>query len=89
MKAAHAGQSDALRALVLAGASPNASNRRGTTPLMYAFSRFLSVGDDSAFRTLLDLGADHESRDQHGRSLAEYAPLDKLPLLRSLFPGIF
>jgi methionyl-tRNA formyltransferase len=89
MKAAHAGRAEAIRDLVAAGASPNAANRRGTTPLMYAFSHMLASGDSRAFRALLELGANAGATDQHGRSIRDYAPPEKLPFLRSGFPSIF
>ena len=56
---------------------------------MYAFSHGLATGDDAAFRTLLELGADPTARDQHGRDLASYAPADRLPALRAAHPSIF
>ncbi len=89
MKAAHSGNTSALRALAFAGASPNRANRRGTTPLMYAFTRMIERQDPLSFRLLLELGADPFARDQHDRSILNYAPAAELPKLRSEFPAIF
>ena len=89
MKAAHSGNTSALRALAFAGASPIRANRRGTTPLMYAFTRMIERKDPLPFRLLLELGADPFTRDQHDRSLPDYAPATELPKLRSEFPAIF
>jgi hypothetical protein len=89
MKAAHSGNTSALRALAFAGASPIRANRRGTTPLMYAFTRMIERQDPLPFRLLLELGADPFARDQHERSILDYAPAKELPKLRSEFPAIF
>jgi methionyl-tRNA formyltransferase len=89
MKAANAGNVAALRALAAAGASVTKANRRGTTPLMYAFTRMVELGDAAAFRTLLDLGADPSACDQHGRTIADYLPHDAKLRLQSEFPAIF
>lgn len=89
MMAAHAGNVDALVSLVQAGASAKLPNRRGTTPLMYAFTRMIERGDPSAFRLLLEFGADPFARDQHGRMISDYAAEPDLSRLRSEFPAIF
>ncbi len=89
MKAAHSGNSPAIRLLASAGASVARPNRRGTTPLMYAFTRMVRVGDATAFKELLALGADPASRDQHGKSIVDYAPESLAPELRRNFPDIF
>lgn len=89
MKAAHSGNIAAIRSLVSAGSSPNTANRRGTTPLMYAFSRMISTGDDGALRTLLDLGSDPHARDQHGKSIRDYIPTEQLTRIQETFPSLF
>ncbi|MEY4854287.1 MAG: Methionyl-tRNA formyltransferase [Verrucomicrobiota bacterium] len=89
MKAANAGNVAALRALAAAGASVTKANRRGTTPLMYAFTRMLELGDADAFRALVELGADPSARDQHGRTIADYLPADAKPRLQAEYPEIF
>jgi methionyl-tRNA formyltransferase len=89
MKAANAGNVAALRALAAAGASVTKANRRGTTPLMYAFTRMLELGDAGAFRALLELGANPSARDQHGRTIADYLPADAKPRLQAEYPEIF
>lgn len=89
MKAANAGNVAALRALAEAGASATKANRRGTTPLMYAFTRMVETGDAAAFRALLELGADPYASDQHGRTIADYLPVSVRPRVESEFPSIF
>lgn len=89
MKAANAGNTLAIRELALAGASPLRPNRRGTTPLMYAFSRMIDKSDSAAFRLLLELGADHSARDQHGKSIKDYTPAAEKAKLSIEFPSIF
>lgn len=88
MKAAHVGNVAAIRSLISAGASPNSSNRRGTTPLMYAFSHMINTGDDTAVRTLLDLGSDPRARDQHGKSIRDYIPTEHFNKIRESFPSL-
>jgi len=89
MKAANAGNIAALRALAKSGASATKANKRGTTPLMYAFTRMVETGDDGAFRTLLELGADPFASDQHGRTIADYLPAHVKARFESGFPSIF
>ncbi len=89
MKAANSGNTTAIRALVMAGASPKRANRRGTTPLMYAFSRMIEKKDAMAFRLLLELGADPMARDQHDRSISDYVSAADREKLRLEFPSIF
>jgi len=87
--AAFNGNIDAIRALVGAGASVEAANLRGTTPLMYAFTRMVQAGDSAAFIYLLSVGADHARRDAKGLSISDYLPPEKRGDLRKLFPTIF
>jgi methionyl-tRNA formyltransferase len=89
MKAANAGNVAALRALAESGASVTKANRRGTTPLMYAFTRMVETNDAGAFRTLLELGADPSASDQHGRTIADYLPSSAKARFQSQFPEIF
>ncbi len=89
MKEANGGNVSALNILADAGASVSKANRRGTTPLMYAFNRMITKGDDSAFRALLDLGADPRACDQHGRSINDYVPEQEKARLASSYPTIF
>jgi methionyl-tRNA formyltransferase len=89
MRASHAGNVSALRKLAAAGASVCKPNLRGTTPLMYAFTRMMTRGRDDAFEALLHLGADPFAKDLSGRSIKEYAPIHSLPGLRVNYPEIF
>lgn len=89
MRAAHFGNAAAIRILVAAGASPVIANRRGTTPLMYAFSRMMETGDAAGFDALLDLGADPQAIDQHERRIADYIPPEKRAALRCSHPALF
>lgn len=89
MKAAYAGNVNAIRLLARAGASVTKCNRRGTTPLMYAFSYMNEKHDQAPFRLLLELGADPFVRDQHGRSLRDYVPESERNRLAKDFPDIF
>ena len=89
MRAAHFGNAAAIRVLVAAGASPVIANRRGTTPLMYAFSRMMETGDAAGLDALLDLGADPLAIDQHGRRIADYMPPERRAALRRSHPALF
>jgi methionyl-tRNA formyltransferase len=89
MKAAHSGNVEAIRGLADAGASSLKANRRGTTPLMYAFTRMVERDDPAAFSALLDLGADPFASDQHGRTINDYLPPSSRLRYRSAFPHIF
>ena len=89
MVAAFNGNIAAARALVDAGASFESANLRGTTPLMYAFSRMVQTGDSAVFSYLLSAGADPTRRDAKGLSIADYLPPEKRGDLRVLFPSIF
>jgi hypothetical protein len=89
MKAAHSGNVEAIRGLAVAGASSLKANRRGTTPLMYAFTRMVERDDPAAFSALLDLGADPFASDQHGRTINDYLPPSSRLRYRSAFPHIF
>jgi ankyrin repeat protein len=53
-----------IRALLRSGADPNAADRYGTTPLMYA----AGVGNDTATRLLLAAGADVHRVDTDGET---------------------
>lgn len=89
MVAAFHGNIDAVRALVEAGASPEAANLRGTTPLMYAFARMNQTGDSAVFTYLLSAGAQADRRDAKGLNLSDYAPPELRGNLASRFPSIF
>jgi methionyl-tRNA formyltransferase len=89
MVAAFHGNIDAVRALVEAGASLEAANLRGTTPLMYAFARMNQVGDCAAFTYLLAAGAQADRRDAKGLNISDYAPPELRSDLASRFPSIF
>lgn len=89
MVAAFHGNIDAVRALVEAGASLEAANLRGTTPLMYAFARMNQVGDCAAFTYLLAAGARADRRDANGLNISDYAPPELRGDLTSRFPSIF
>ena len=88
MQAAHFGNIQAIQKLIAGGASINSANLRGTTPLMYAFSRAMNSSDSAALREMLNLGADAELCDQHGKRIADYyLEAGRLDLL-SDFPEI-
>lgn len=89
MVAAFNGNIDAARALVEAGASVEVANLRGTTPLMYAFTRMVQAGDSTVFSYLISIGADPARRDAKGLSISDYLPPEKRGDLRKLFPTIF
>lgn len=89
MVAAFHGNIDAVRALVEAGASLEAANLRGTTPLMYAFARMNQAGDSAAFTYLLATGAQADRRDAKGLNISDYAPPELRGDLASRFPSIF
>ena len=80
---------EGVEALVGAGASVEAANLRGTTPLMYAFTRMVQSGDAAVFTYLLSVGADHARRDAKGLSISDYLPPEKRGDLRKLFPTVF
>ena len=88
MQAAHFGNIQAIQKLIAGGAAINSANLRGTTPLMYAFSRAMNSGDSAALREMLNLGANAELCDQHGKRIADYyLEVGRLDLL-SDFPEI-
>jgi ankyrin repeat protein len=66
--AALTGEERLVRALLAAGADPNAADVRGTTALMYAAIR----GESGTFRVLLDSGADPARRNAAGFTADEY-----------------
>lgn len=70
--AVHAGNAAAVRALIEAGANPDAVNRYGVTPLSIA----ARGGDAGLFEILLDAGADPAAADRalpEGQTLAMFA----------------
>ena len=89
MVAAFHGNIEAARALVDAGASLEASNLRGTTPLMYAFTRMNQAGDSAVFTYLLSAGAQADRRDANGLNISNYAPPELRGDLAARFPTIF
>jgi hypothetical protein len=89
MVAAFHGNVDAARALVEAGASLEAANLRGTTPLMYAFARMNQTGDSAAFTYLLSAGSQAHRRDASGLNISDYAPPELRGDLAARFPAIF
>jgi len=89
MVAAFNGNIAAARSLIGAGASVEAANLRGTTPLMYAFARMMDTGDSTVFSYLLSIGADFTRRDAKGLSISDYLPPEKRGDLRKLFPTVF
>jgi methionyl-tRNA formyltransferase len=89
MVAAYHGNEGATRLLIEAGASAEAANLRGTTPLMYAFARMTQTGDTAVFSYLLSIGANPERRDASGLNINDYVPSEKRGDLHGLFPNIF
>lgn len=89
MVAAFHGNIKASSALVEAGASLESANLRGTTPLMYAFTRMIRTGDSSVFNYLLSAGAQPDRRDANGLNIYDYTPPELRVSLASRFPAIF
>ena len=89
MVAAFHGNIEAARALVEAGASLEAANLRGTTPLMYAFTRMNQADDSAVFTYLLSAGAQADRRDANGLNISDYAPSEIRGDLADRFPAIF
>lgn len=56
----------------VAGADVNASNRNGTTALMYAKTQAFASGDMRILTLLVSHGADMEARDNHGLRAIDY-----------------
>lgn len=75
---------EAVTALVDAGADINASNKRGTTPLMYSRSGELATGKSDCFEFLLSVGADTTREDVHGHDVGWYLSKDKQSRLQQL-----
>ncbi|RAP32726.1 hypothetical protein DID80_08525, partial [Candidatus Marinamargulisbacteria bacterium SCGC AAA071-K20] len=72
ISAAFWGKTEAVRALVQAGANLESRDRWGSTALMLAALK----GHTEAVRALVELGADIEATDEHGRTalmLAAYS----------------
>lgn len=73
MIAAYNGHLQKVRQLVNAGSQVNATNYKGTTVLMYAFSNFERSGNKAIYEFLLSKGADPKIKDNSGRDVADYA----------------
>ena len=75
IKAAYSGKLDVMKILLEHQASPNNTNFKGTTCLMYALSYFeRSLGNDTRpFNLLLQAGADPQIKDESGLNTADYA----------------
>ena len=67
-------QEAVIDALLSRGADVNATNRKGTTVLMYAKTALLNkpAADYAVLRKLIGAGADVGRCDQHGRSIVDY-----------------
>ncbi len=72
MEACWRGDLAEVRRLIADGASVNARNANGTTPLMYAKTYAFSTGDLEIIRTLLAHGADPQIRDNAGKTARDY-----------------
>lgn len=79
------GRFSSVKKLLEFGANPSATNYKGTTALMYAFSNYERTGDRTIFEALLDAGANTQAKDDLGKSIKDYmierGNLDLLPLL--------
>jgi len=75
---------EAVKLLIGSGADVNASNKRGTTPLMYARSGELNTGSAECFQYLLTKGADASAKDVYGRDVAWYLGKDSQTNLSAL-----
>ena len=73
MIAAYNGHLQKVIELINAGSEVNATNYKGTTVLMYAFSNYELSGDKTISKYLLAMGADPKIRDNSGRDIADYA----------------
>uniref|UniRef100_A0A1I8FX66 ANK_REP_REGION domain-containing protein n=1 Tax=Macrostomum lignano TaxID=282301 RepID=A0A1I8FX66_9PLAT len=71
--AAQGGNSAAASALLAAGASPNARDRFGSTPLMIAAREAPAANAAAVCRVLLDAGSDWSLRDGWGRTALDSA----------------
>uniref|UniRef100_A0A1I8FX11 ANK_REP_REGION domain-containing protein n=1 Tax=Macrostomum lignano TaxID=282301 RepID=A0A1I8FX11_9PLAT len=71
--AAQGGNSAAASALLAAGASPNARDRFGSTPLMVAAREAPAANAAAVCRVLLDAGSDWSLRDGWGRTALDSA----------------
>lgn len=72
MEACWRGELAEVKRLIAGGASVNAQNTNGTTPLMYAKTYAFSTGDFEIMKTLLTHGADTQIRDNAGKTAKDY-----------------
>ncbi|NBB10632.1 formyl transferase [Pseudomonas sp. SLFW] len=70
--ASYAGAYDVVRWLLAKGASPDRTNNKGTTPLMYAKDAYFSGRCRKTFSLLKENGADPYARDYSGKQVSEY-----------------
>ncbi|MEY4997760.1 MAG: hypothetical protein RLY59_1164 [Actinomycetota bacterium] len=73
MIAAFNGNFSQVEALCSAGANLNATNYKGTTVLMYAFSHYEATQDPQIFKFLIKNGADYFAKDIAGKTIEDYA----------------
>lgn len=70
--AAFNGNIEAVELLISAGANPSATNYKGTTVLMYAFSNYENTRDESIFKIILQAGANPNAIDDSGKDILTY-----------------
>lgn len=70
--AAFHGKTEIIKRLFSLGANSSATNHKGTTALMYAFSNYEATKNKSAFDLILNHGANANATDSAGKSLADY-----------------
>lgn len=77
------------RELLIAGADPNATGKKGTTPLMYAKTRIVSEEreDFGILDLLIEYGADVLRKDMFGKSVLDYIDKERSPILFRYFEG--
>jgi ankyrin repeat protein len=71
--ASYNGFTDIIVDLITHGANVNATNRNGTSVLMYAKSAAVRTGDYSGMDVLLEHKADPYHRDLYGKTIFDYA----------------
>jgi ankyrin repeat protein len=74
-----------VKLLLEAGASSNVADDRGLTPLMMTANS--KSKNPEVVRMLLDRGADRQSKDELGRSAADWARIGAHPEIVKMFPS--
>jgi len=88
MIAAYRGDLSVVIALIEAGANVNATNKKGTSVLMYAKTSAISSNSLQLMEYLLDNGADASVLDEAGKSILDYALEDENELVTSFLSSL-